>query len=87
MQAQDGLSLAAQRQAIQAYCAASGLRLLMYEQHFADGAKELVAIREAIRLDSALGRALVSILLVFAQMEREATGERTREAISHLRKI
>ena len=29
--------------------------------------------------------ALVSILLVFAQMEREATGERTREAIRHLR--
>ena len=36
---------------------------------------------ESIRLDSALGRALISILLVFAQMEREATGERTREAI------
>ena len=58
----------------------------MYEDHFADGTKELVAIRESIRLDSALGRALVSILLVFAQMEREATGERTREAISHIRR-
>lgn len=58
----------------------------MYEEHFADGSKELVAIRESIRLDSALGRALVSILLVFAQMEREATGERTREAISHIRR-
>ena len=33
-----------------------------------------MAIREAIRLDSALGRALINILLVFAQMEREATG-------------
>ena len=58
----------------------------MYEEHFSDGSKELVAIREAIRLDSALGRARVSILLVFAQMEREATGERTREAINHIRK-
>ncbi len=58
----------------------------LYETHFADGTKELVAIREAIRLDSALGRALVSILLVFAQMEREATGERTKEAINHIRK-
>ena len=58
----------------------------MYEEHFADGKKELVAIRESIRLDSALGRALVSILLVFAQMEREATGERTREAIAHIRR-
>ncbi len=57
----------------------------IYEQYFQDGARELVAIREAIRLDSALGRALISILLVFAQMEREATGERTKEAISHIR--
>jgi DNA invertase Pin-like site-specific DNA recombinase len=48
---------------------------------------ELVAIREAIKLDSALGRALVSILLVFAQMEREATGERTRDAIQHISNI
>ena len=131
MQAVDGLSLDAQRHAIQAYCSMHGLQLIkicqdvesggkatrpglanalsikadvvvvlkfdrvsrsikhfceMYEQHFADGKKELVAIRESIRLDSALGRALVSILLVFAQMEREATGERTREAILHIRR-
>ena len=57
----------------------------LYETYFKDGAKELVAIRESIRLDSALGRALINILLVFAQMEREATGERTREAIHHIR--
>ena len=57
----------------------------IYETYFKDGSKELVAIREAIRLDSALGRALINILLVFAQMEREATGERTREAIHHIR--
>lgn len=132
MQANDGLSLDAQRQAIKDYCATRGLRLTsifedvesggkfdraglraalesktdvlvvlkfdrlsrsikhfcqLYEDHFAHGSgKELVAIREAIRLDSALGRALVSILLVFAQMEREATGERTREAISYIRR-
>lgn len=131
MQAIDGLSLDAQRYAIQTYCSINGIRLIkicqdiesggkadrvgladalsvkadvvvvlkfdrvsrsikhfceMYEEHFADGSKELVAIRESIRLDSALGRALVSILLVFAQMEREATGERTREAISHIRR-
>jgi DNA invertase Pin-like site-specific DNA recombinase len=115
MQANDGLSLDAQRHAIESYCASQGQRLVkiyhdiesggkadraglanalathadvvvvlkfdrisrsikhfceMYEEHFADGKKELVAIRESIRLDSALGRALVSILLVFAQMER-----------------
>lgn len=58
----------------------------MYEQYFKSGEKELVAIRESIRLDSSLGRALVSILLVFAQMEREATSERTREALRHLAK-
>ena len=57
----------------------------LYETYFKDGSKELVAIRESIRLDSALGRALINILLVFAQMEREATGERTREAIHHIR--
>ncbi len=58
----------------------------LYETYFKDGTKELVAIRESIRLDSSLGRALVGILLVFAQMEREATGERTKEAINHIRK-
>ena len=58
----------------------------MYEDYFASRT-ELVAIREAIKLDSALGRALVSILLVFAQMEREATGERTKEAFMHLRRL
>ena len=57
----------------------------LYERYFKTGSKELVAIRESIRLDSSLGRALVSILLVFAQMEREATGERTREAVRHIR--
>ncbi|MFO0578471.1 MAG: recombinase family protein [Polyangia bacterium] len=57
----------------------------VYDRYFRTGEKELIAIREAIRLDSSLGRALVSILLVFAQMEREATGERTREAVRHIR--
>lgn len=57
----------------------------LYETYFKSGEKELVAIRESIRLDSSLGRALVSILLVFAQMEREATAERTREALRHMK--
>ena len=57
----------------------------LYETYFRSGEKELVAIRESIRLDSSLGRALVSILLVFAQMEREATAERTREALHHMK--
>lgn len=133
MQANEGLSLAAQQAAIEQYCALHELKLVkvckdvisggkdqrpglqdaltslercadvlvvlkfdrlsrsirhfceLYECYFKDGSKELVAIRESIRLDSALGRALISILLVFAQMEREATGERTREAIRHIR--
>ena len=55
----------------------------LYEDYFSKNV-ELVAIRESIRLDSALGRSLVNILLVFAQMEREATGERTKEAIGHI---
>ena len=130
MQAEDGLSLDAQRAAITAYCNAHDIRLLriytdvesgakrerrgleealaaraevfvvlkfdrlsrsikhfcqLYEDYFSQSI-ELVPIREAIKLDSALGRALVSILLVFAQMEREAIGERTREAIGHIRR-
>lgn len=130
MQAEDGLSLDAQRETIKNYCAAHGLKLFkiyedvesggrsdraglrealiqradvfvvlkfdrlsrsikhfcqLYEDHFASRI-ELIAIREAIKLDSALGRALVSILLVFAQMEREATGERTKEAFAHMRR-
>jgi DNA invertase Pin-like site-specific DNA recombinase len=129
MQAEDGLSLDAQRAAITAYCTAHGFHLIriytdvesgaksdrrgleaalaaradvfvvlkfdrlsrsikhfcqLYEDYFSQS-MELVAIREAIKLDSALGRALVGILLVFAQMEREAIGERTREAIRHIR--
>jgi DNA invertase Pin-like site-specific DNA recombinase len=59
----------------------------LYERYFRSGEKELVAIRESLRLDSSLGRALVGILLVFAQMEREATGERTREAVRHIRAL
>lgn len=130
MQAEDGLSLDAQRAAITAYCQAHSLRLSRIYEDVESGAKcdrkglrdalasnadvfvvlkfdrlsrsikhfielyetyfsrsvELVAIREALRLDSALGRALVNILLVFAQMEREATGERTKEAIGHIRR-
>ena len=57
----------------------------LYDRYFRSGEKELVAIRESIRLDSSLGRALVNILLVFAQMEREATAERTREAMRHIK--
>jgi DNA invertase Pin-like site-specific DNA recombinase len=38
----------------------------LYEHYFKSGEKELIAIRESIRLDSSLGRALVNILLVFA---------------------
>ncbi len=58
----------------------------LYETYFKDGIKALVAIRESIRLDWLLGRALVGILLVCAHMEREATGERTRVAINHIKK-
>lgn len=58
----------------------------LYDAYFKSGEKELVAIRESIRLDSSLGRALVSILLVFAQMEREATAERTRESVWHIKR-
>ncbi len=57
----------------------------LYETYFQSWKMELVAVRESIRLDSSLGRASVSILLVFAQMEREATAERTREALRNMK--
>lgn len=57
----------------------------LFDQYFRSGEKELIAIRESIRLESSLGRALVSMLLVFAQMEREATAERKREALRHMK--
>ena len=107
MQAAEGMSLDAQRSAIESYCAMTGIKLVklcqdvmsggkdvrlgladalralqgsadvlimlkfdrlsrsikhfceLYETYFKDGTKELVAIRESIRLDSSLGRALV----------------------------
>ena len=126
MQAEDGLSLDAQRAAIVSHCSSRDLQLIRIYQDIESGAKsdraglrdalatkadvlvvlkfdrisrsikhfcqlyedyfahdmELVAIREAIKLDSALGRALVSILLVFAQMEREAIDALPRPAAS-----
>ena len=107
MQAAEGMSLDAQRSAIESYCGMMGIKLVklcqdvmsggkdvrpgladalralqgsadvlimlkfdrlsrsikhfceLYETYFKDGTKELVAIRESIRLDSSLGRALV----------------------------
>ncbi len=52
----------------------------LYETYFRSGEKELVAIRESVRLDSSLGRAIVSVLLVFAQMEREHARQHPCEA-------
>ena len=48
---------------------------------FATG-EELVDSGRRFASTLVLGRALISILLVFAQMEREAVGERTRGRFS-----
>ena len=92
MQAEDGLSLDAQRAAITAYCNAHELRLLRIYTDVESGAKSdrrglenALAVRADVFVVLKFDR-LVNILLVFAQMEREAIGERTREAIGHIRR-
>lgn len=46
---------------------------------------EIVSLTESIDTRTAMGRAMIGMLAVFAQMMREQTGENTREAVRHLR--
>jgi DNA invertase Pin-like site-specific DNA recombinase len=55
------------------------------ERHFCEGKKGLATIRENFRLDSAMARAVVNVVIAFAQAEREMAAERTRAVIAHLR--
>lgn len=133
MQAEEGMSLQAQRAAIKEHCARHGLHLVsiyedvasggksqrqgllqalralhgadvlivlkfdrlsrsvrhfceLFETHFSDGRKQLIALREQVQLDTALGQALVRLLMVFAELERRATGERVRDSIRFRRR-
>jgi DNA invertase Pin-like site-specific DNA recombinase len=134
-QAEDGISLAAQRAKIQAYAVAMDLDLIaieedagisaktvvdrpglvralgMLENSQADGilvAKldrltrsvrdlgdlvehyfaskwSLLSVSDSIDTRTAAGRLVLNVLTSVAQWEREATGERTRDALAHLK--
>lgn len=55
----------------------------LIESHFAEHA--LLSIGDAIDTRSAAGRLILNVLISVAQWEREAIGERTREALAHLK--
>ncbi len=51
--------------------------------HFAEGRRDLLSVAENIDTRSAAGRLVLNILASVSQWEREAIGERTREALAH----
>lgn len=57
----------------------------LVEKYFAPGKSALISVGESIDTATAAGRMLLSLLAVIAQWEREAIGERTREALRHKR--
>lgn len=55
-------------------------------ERFFGGRFSLLSVGDAIDTRTAAGRLVLNVLTSVAQWEREATGERTREALGHLRK-
>lgn len=134
MQAQEGVSLDAQRERIRCYCRASGFKLVHLAQdetsaksldrpgltaalkllesgkadallvvkldrltrsvidlgtllnsYFLNEQHYLLSVTESLDTRNAMGRFVLYILALIAQWEREAIGERTREAMRHLK--
>ncbi len=134
MQAQEGVSLDAQRERIRCYCKASGFKLVHLAQdetsaksldrpgltaalklleagradallvvkldrltrsvidlgtllngYFLKEQHYLLFVTESLDTRNAMGRFVLYILALIAQWEREAIGERTREAMRHLK--
>lgn len=134
MQAQEGVSLDAQRERIRCYCTASGFKLVHLAQdetsaksldrpglmaalklldsgkadallvvkldrltrsvidlgtllngYFLNEKHYLLSVTESLDTRNAMGRFVLYILALIAQWEREAIGERTREAMRHLK--
>ena len=52
-------------------------------QTFEDRGVQLISLNEKLDTESALGRAMLKIILVFAELEREQTGERTSATMAH----
>jgi site-specific DNA recombinase len=57
----------------------------LVDEYFADGRWALLSVNEQIDTRSAAGRLMLHILGSVSQWEREACGERTRDALGHLR--
>lgn len=57
----------------------------LVERYFGDRFS-LLSVGDAIDTRTAAGRLVLNVLTSVAQWEREATGERTREALGHLRR-
>src|SRR3990167_595772 len=134
MQAQEGVSLDAQRERIRCYCKASGFKLVhlaendtsaksldrpglaaalkmlecgkadailvvkldrltrsvidlgtLLNGYFLNEKHFLLSVTESLDTRNAMGRFVLYILALIAQWEREAIGERTREAMRHLK--
>ncbi len=57
---------------------------ILIDNHFGEKAgKQLFSVSDSIDTRTAAGRLVLNVLLSVAQWEREATGERTREALRH----
>lgn len=57
----------------------------LIETYFAEGRWALVSVADQIDTRTAAGRMTLFILMTVAQWEREAIGERTADALAHLR--
>lgn len=57
----------------------------LVERYFAGGKWALLSVADSIDTRSAAGRLVLNVLASVAQWEREATAERTRDALAHLR--
>ena len=57
----------------------------LVETYFAAGRWALLSVADSIDTRSAAGRLVLNVLASVAQWEREATAERTRDALAHLR--
>ena len=57
----------------------------LVDTYFAGGKWALLSVADSIDTRSAAGRLVLNVLASVAQWEREATAERTRDALSHLR--